>query len=204
MVTLWNIVTKCYTEVVNTQTSGDHVSFIKWSRTMPVLVFGTEKGLLTFYYKKKLNVIPCVGKHSKRVISGDWNNDGLLVTGAEDNMLVISRANGDTLRQAISLKGPPVNLCWARQKTDERDVEELRHVTAMVKGQIIALVDIQHNKINEINFQPSYGQITVHFSPMLSLFLVVSMVRRRLHCGRILQGRGVRHQHPHEGDCQGN
>lgn len=127
---------------------------------MPVLVFGTDKGLLTFYYKKKLNVIPCVGKHTKKIISGDWNNEGLLVTGAEDNMLTISKANGDTARESIILKGPPQNICWARQKTDERDTE-IRHVTAVVKNTSICLVDIQQNKISEINFQPNYGQITV-------------------------------------------
>ena len=161
LVTLWNTVTKSYTEVVNTQTSNDKVSFLRWSRSRPVLVFGTEKGLLTFYYKKKLNAIPCVGKHSKKVISGDWYGDDL-VTGGEDNMLTISKVNGDTVRQSIMLKGPPQNIYWARQKTDERDAE-IRHVTAAVKGQNIVLVDIVYNKINEINFQPSYGQITVRF-----------------------------------------
>ena len=159
-VTLWNIVTKCYTMVTNTQTSKDRVTFIKWSRTMPVLVFGTEKGLLTFYYKKNLKVIPFVGKHSKRILSGDWNSEGLLVTGAEDSMLTVSGANGDTIKQSLQLKGPPQMVYWARQKTDERE-SELRHVTAVVKSQSICMVDVQQNKISEINFQPSYGQITV-------------------------------------------
>lgn len=148
--------------MVNTQTTNDHVSFIKWCKTLPVLVFGTEKGLLTFYFKKKLNVIPCVGKHSKRIISGDWNGDGLLVTGSEDSMLTISKANGDTARPSITLKGPPQNICWARQKTDERDTE-IRHVTAVVKNTSICLIDIQQNKISEINFQAAYGQITVFY-----------------------------------------
>jgi WD repeat-containing protein 19 len=127
---------------------------------MPILVFGTEKGLLTFYYKKNLKVIPFVGKHSKRVLSGDWSSEGRLVTGAEDSMLTISSANGDTINQSIQLKGPPQLLYWARQKTDERE-SEVRHVTAMVKAQNICMIDVQQNKISEINFQPAYGQITV-------------------------------------------
>ena len=145
LVTLWNLDTRTYTEIVNNQTTKDRVTFIKWCRTKPVLVFGTEKGLLTFYYKKKLNSIPCMGKHSKEVISGDWNGESL-ITGGKDNMITISKANGDTVRQSIILKGPPQDLCWARQKTDDRDAE-LRHVTTIIKGKNIILVDIEYNKI---------------------------------------------------------
>jgi len=178
LVTLWNLLTKTYTEIVNTQTTKDRVTFIRWSRTKPVLVFGTEKGLLTFYYKKKLNSLPCVGKHSKEVISGDWNDD-LLVTGGKDNMITISKVNGDTARQSLILKGPPQDLCWARQKTDDRD-SELKHVTAIVKGKVITLADITCNKMNEINFHPGYGQITVSWI----LTLVLSMVWRWLYDSR--------------------
>ena len=102
-----------------------------------------------------------MGKHSKNVISGGWNGVSL-VTGGKDNMITISKANGDTVHQSIILKGPPQDLCWARQKTDDRDAE-LRHVTTIVKGKNIILVDIEYNKMNEINFQPGYGQITVIF-----------------------------------------
>ena len=32
--------------------------------------------------KKNKKKIPTMGKHSKRVSSGDWNEEGLLVTGS--------------------------------------------------------------------------------------------------------------------------
>jgi len=37
-----------------------------------------------------------MGKHSKKIISGDWNNEGLLITGGEDKIMTISNYNSDT------------------------------------------------------------------------------------------------------------
>jgi WD repeat-containing protein 19 len=51
---------------------------MKWSNTHPILVFGTDKGNLIFYNKKNKKKIPTMGKHSKKIISGDWNNEGML------------------------------------------------------------------------------------------------------------------------------
>ena len=50
-------------------------SFIKWSITHPVLVIGTSRGGLLFYSKKNQKKLPTVGKHSKKVIGGDWSSD---------------------------------------------------------------------------------------------------------------------------------
>ncbi len=47
---------------------------MKWSKTHPVLTFGNEKGYLNFYLKKSKRKIPTMGKHSKKVIAGDWNS----------------------------------------------------------------------------------------------------------------------------------
>ncbi len=45
-----------------------------------------------------------MGKHAKKIISGDWNKEGflsiwfkiMLVTGGEDKILTISNYNSDT------------------------------------------------------------------------------------------------------------
>ena len=34
-----------------------------------------------------------MGKHSKKVTTGDWNDEGLLVTGSEDKIITISNHN---------------------------------------------------------------------------------------------------------------
>ena len=48
-------------------------SFAKWSRTHPVLAVGTDKGTLLFYNKRTQRKVPTMGKHSKKIVSGDWN-----------------------------------------------------------------------------------------------------------------------------------
>ena len=75
----------------------DFASFIKWSSTSPVLAIGTEKGSLVFFNKQNQRKIPCVGKHSKKVNTGYWNSEGILITGAEDNILTLSNSTGDTV-----------------------------------------------------------------------------------------------------------
>ena len=55
-------------------------SFIKWSKNQPVLAIGTDKGSLIFYNKQTGKKIPTMGKHAKKITSGDWNEEGLLIT----------------------------------------------------------------------------------------------------------------------------
>ncbi len=83
-----------------------------------------------------------MGKHSKKIISGDWNNDGLLsliilylVTGGEDKIMTISSYNSDTQFESISSKSEPRNLMWAKAKTDNRNEKQSKQI----------------NKINKIN-----------------------------------------------------
>jgi WD repeat-containing protein 19 len=66
------------------------ITWLKWSKTHPVLTFGNEKGYINFYLKKTKKKIPTMGKHSKKVTTGDWSEDGLLVTGSEDKIITVS------------------------------------------------------------------------------------------------------------------
>ena len=50
------------------------ITWMRWSLTHPVLSCGNEKGYLNFYYKKNKRKVPTMGKHSKKVICGDWNS----------------------------------------------------------------------------------------------------------------------------------
>jgi WD repeat-containing protein 19 len=51
-----------------------------------------------------------MGKHTKKVISGDWNKEGLLVTGGEDKLLTVSNYNSDTVFESITTKSEPKNI----------------------------------------------------------------------------------------------
>lgn len=81
-----------------------HISWLKWSLTHSVLACGTEKGYLNFFNKKTKRKIPTIGKHSKKVITGDWNDEGFLVTGSEDKMITISNHNSDNAGNSLAVK----------------------------------------------------------------------------------------------------
>ena len=74
---LWNVFSSNNLQEMEWETKYKN-TFIKWSKTHPVLVIGNEKGNLLFYNKKIQKKIPTMSKHSKKVISGDWNKEGLL------------------------------------------------------------------------------------------------------------------------------
>ena len=83
-VVVWTIATKNYNDIeLSTGTgSKEKGSWIKWSKTLPILAIGTEKGSIYFFDKTSQRRIPNLGKHGKKVISGDWNDDDLLVTSS--------------------------------------------------------------------------------------------------------------------------
>ncbi|EAR82687.2 WD40 repeat protein (macronuclear) [Tetrahymena thermophila SB210] len=134
-------------------------SFIKWSKTHPVLVIGTEKGILYFYNKKTQKKIPTMGKHSKKITTGDWNDEGLLITGSEEKVLTVSSHNSDSKGESITVQHEPSNLQWARQKTDDRDSSQ-RTITAILSNKSILMYDLNTKKQPlELVYEPKYGKI---------------------------------------------
>lgn len=77
-ITLWTPLTTNFLEQIETDTQKAKASWLKWSHTHSTLAFGTDKGTVIFYSKKNKKKIPTMGKHTKKVICGDWNNEGLL------------------------------------------------------------------------------------------------------------------------------
>lgn len=45
-----------------------------------------------------------MGKHSKRIFTGDWNDDGLLVTGSEDKIITISSHTSENVGNSIAVR----------------------------------------------------------------------------------------------------
>lgn len=110
-VTVWDINTLAFTQLEIG--SGDHPSFLRWSKVQPILAIGTEKGGIVFYNKGTQRKIPTIGKHSMRVTGGDWSKDDLLVTTSEDKTLTISTFSGDTHPQNNSLKNTANRIIWS-------------------------------------------------------------------------------------------
>lgn len=61
-----------------------------------------------------------MGKHSKKVMCGDWNSEGLLVTGSEDKLITISSHTSDNAANSLAVKSEPRDLKWVTMKTEDR------------------------------------------------------------------------------------
>ena len=158
---VWNPGTKSVTEI-DMPSKKDLASFIKWSDTEPVLAIGTEKGSLVFFNKQNQRKIPCVGKHSKRVNTGSWNSEGILISGAEDKILTVSNGTGDTVCDSFIVKGPPVQLQWAKPKKDEIEENKStveKEVSAIINKKFLILLNIETTHNVEITFSSQYGKI---------------------------------------------
>ena len=133
---------------------------MKWSRTHPVLTCGNEKGYLNFYFKKNKRKVPTMGKHSKKVICGDWNNDGLLVTGSEDKLITVSNHNSDNAANSLAVKAQPRDLKWMTMKTQERNKKQTT-VCGIFNQKTLLIYDITQDRAAplELMFESKYGKI---------------------------------------------
>ncbi len=117
IVYLWAPFTTNFIEELQFENNKSKLTWLKWSKTHSVLTCGNEKGSVNFYQKKNKRKIPTVGKHSKRILCGDWNNEGLLVTGSEDKTITISSHTSDTAASSLAVKYEPRDLKWITMKS---------------------------------------------------------------------------------------
>lgn len=104
---------------------------------------------------------PVIGKHSKKITCGAWNEDNLLALGSEDKTLSISNLEGDTLR-IVSLRAEPSEIQFSEMKTDER-----------VRGE---------NTVSHICFNIFFRfKVFYYFSNRGNIFQLVLVTL--LHCG---------------------
>ncbi|CAD8171970.1 unnamed protein product [Paramecium pentaurelia] len=136
------------------------VSYAKWSKSHGILAIGSDKGGLLFYTKKQAKKLPTMGKHSKKIISGDWNNEGYLITSGEDKFLTVSNYNSETMFESIPVKAEAKNVLWSRSKTESRDQSQ-RTVTAIIQQKTIIMFELgkNHKMPDELMFENKYGKI---------------------------------------------
>ncbi|KDO28279.1 hypothetical protein SPRG_06330 [Saprolegnia parasitica CBS 223.65] len=156
LIPLWDLSTR---STQNIDTNMKDPSFIKWSSSGIQLAIGTAKGNLVLYNKSTRKLVPILGKHSKKITCGVWNSEDLLVLGAEDRMVTISNAAGDTVQQR-ELKYAPVECKFGRQKGDPGGPKAPENVVAINVSKSLILLNINDpdNPI-ELTFQSHYGTI---------------------------------------------
>lgn len=132
-------------------------TFARWSREGSLLAVGTQKGNLVLYSKVTRKLVPIVGKHSRRIHCGSWNDDDKLVLGGEDRMLTVSTPQGDTIEQR-ELSHTPWDIKFGRKRGDSMKVA--KQLIAIALSKAIILLDLQDpaNPV-ELTFQAHYGKV---------------------------------------------
>jgi WD repeat-containing protein 19 len=167
VVPLWSLSSK---RVVPLETNLKDPTFLAWSKTGPQLAIGTAKGNLLIYNKTKKVKVPIVGKHAKKICTGDWSTDGKLVLGSEDKTLTISNENGDTLLHT-EVKYAPVESYFTSSLSVSRKSGAEPTLSANLDGKSILLFDLNDDKEDpiELTFGGAsngagckYGDIKAH------------------------------------------
>jgi WD repeat-containing protein 19 len=63
------------------------LTYLRWSSTKPLLAIGTAKGNLLLYDKFKQKKQSIMGKHSRRIVGGEWNGSAELALASDDKQV---------------------------------------------------------------------------------------------------------------------
>ena len=157
---IWAPFTTNFVEELQFDNQKNKITWLKWSKTHPVLTFGNEKGYINFYLKKNKKKIPTMGKHSKKVISGDWNEEGLLVTGSEDKIITVSNHTSENVGNSIAVRSEPHNIKWITVKGDDRSRSQST-ICTVLNQKTILIYDTKKDGAGqtELMFEDKYGKI---------------------------------------------
>ncbi|VDO95813.1 unnamed protein product [Soboliphyme baturini] len=106
-----------------------------------------------------VNKTSIVGKHTKRITCGDFNEEDLLALGSEDQQITISRANGDQL-YSYQCTGLPTDLQFHDTKLDVSQKSTRSVISVIITEQNLMLIQL-HNPQGPVSlqFQARYGKI---------------------------------------------
>ncbi|GMH41872.1 hypothetical protein BSKO_09782 [Bryopsis sp. KO-2023] len=208
-VLVWSVNTK-ESQVLETGFKNSEVSWLSWSKSKSQLLLGTTKGHILIYNDLEKKKNPVMGKHTKKITCGCWNQDNQFVLGGEDKQITLSDgASGDTLT-SVTLSGDPMEACVSQQKTDDSKVKQESTISVCVNQQMLALMQVERDPASgqcklellmELVFQEQYGVIRKHlwFGDGYILvgfdagnMVVISSHRREvgeeIHSGKYLEG----------------
>jgi len=161
-VSIFNVFTKKTNELDMDKNNKDFPTLIAWGKNHPTLAIGTDKGLIYYFNKKTDKIVPCTLNHSKQVVTGEWNDEGNLATGAEDKTLSVTNRVGEVILQGATLKAEPKRIKWARQKTNENRTN-FTTISTILNNRTILIYDIK-KKSNpiELALDTEYGTIVTY------------------------------------------
>ncbi|XP_061778717.2 WD repeat-containing protein 19 [Nerophis lumbriciformis] len=137
----------------------DHMSFIVWSKTAPLLAVGTVNGNLVIYNQQTSHKIPILGKHTKKITCGCWSDQNLLVLGCEDHFLSISNQDGGYIK-TYNIGGSPGDINFSVMKTNERTSQGENTVSVCVDKKVLILFNVHNtDDCHDLEFLADYGSI---------------------------------------------
>ncbi|XP_015782176.1 WD repeat-containing protein 19-like [Tetranychus urticae] len=139
----------------------DVLTMLVWSKKDHLLAVGTSKGNVLIYNHSSSRKVPVLGKHAKRITTGDWSDTNLLALTGDDHMLTISNSEGDTLFQ-FQLKGEPSFLTFATiQPRDSLHPSTGNNCVSLILNKknlfLLRLTDMENPYV--MSFQDKYGSI---------------------------------------------
>ncbi|ORX55502.1 hypothetical protein BCR36DRAFT_581508 [Piromyces finnis] len=157
VITLWDANNKKI--YIQLDTTWNDLSFCQWSKKGKRLAVGTKKGNLFIYDRKASKKVPILGKHTKSIICGCWQDDNIIACGSDDNTFSISDLKGTTLFEK-TLKGKPSLMKFATM-VDQNNSENKNLVLSMVINHHYFYIHNMDNPENplELVFQEEYGSI---------------------------------------------
>ncbi|CAD7939338.1 unnamed protein product [Amoebophrya sp. A120] len=177
-VLLYSVATR-RTEVL--EVSSRDPSFLTWGKSGVTLAIGTGKGGLLLYNKRTMKKQTILGKHSKKITSGQWasisgaaggqgNSPGggqgghILALGSEDKNVTISKEDGDSLEQT-QVRAEPEQLQFCSPASTSSTSSSSSggaqtNVSFLQNKKSLVLLNWKTSQLQEQTFSDKFGQIT--------------------------------------------
>uniref|UniRef100_H2YLV9 Anaphase-promoting complex subunit 4 WD40 domain-containing protein n=1 Tax=Ciona savignyi TaxID=51511 RepID=H2YLV9_CIOSA len=140
----------------------DTHTFLSWSRIDLHVAIGTTKGNVILYDHKVGRKVPILGKHSRKIVCGNWSMQNLLALGGNDNMITISDANGKTVHN-FSVRDQPSLIRFSEMKRSGKSDPDENTVSLVVGKKTLYFYKMYDpENIIELAFQPKYGKIEAY------------------------------------------
>eukprot|EP00617_Octactis_speculum_P020661 CAMPEP_0185754848 /NCGR_PEP_ID=MMETSP1174-20130828/13434_1 /TAXON_ID=35687 /ORGANISM="Dictyocha speculum, Strain CCMP1381" /LENGTH=339 /DNA_ID=CAMNT_0028433223 /DNA_START=180 /DNA_END=1199 /DNA_ORIENTATION=- len=130
------------------------LTFMKWAKSGDLLALGTAKGALLIYNQRTNKKKEAAGRHKRRIVCGDWNDNDTLAYASEDRQITICDAQGEIIDQ-VKVKYRPQIVSFGGKLLTPGSI-----VSVNMEGRTILLYNLlEKDDALELAFQSRYGTI---------------------------------------------